>query len=837
MVETLVLDKDRTTSFVSTGASVLAFMDQVLRVVKWAAAARADSSRENQPNPIVFLLGGTHSGQVLLATALRQHLHNGGALPRNYIMRDTGRRLFDDGKEPMVGQRLLTMFNDNCVTNKQLYLVRRADELFSDESREAVCATIAAIAGNREAKGVLVLAGSAKFLRTVNELAPGAISSTTIYRLPSFADPLVRATLLDQLATDSNLRLDPPARDRLLAYAGSAQRAGTLVGGDCVVVPLEVASRAAVARGADSDLVDGQVRITEDDLTGLAAPEAEADRPRTTAELLAQLDGMVGLRSVKDQVHSIIAELAVGQRRRASGMKVATQSRHLVFTGNPGTAKTTVARLIAEIYRSIGLLRGGHIVEVQRADLVAGFVGQTAPKTRKMCTRAMGGVLFIDEAYELAGGSGSDFGGEAIAELLTQMENHRDELIVIAAGYPQQMDEFLDANPGLRSRFANRVDFPDYSNAELAEIYRLMASDAGYRLTPDLVEALPARMARISRGEGFANGRSARGLLESTIAGQSRRLNALPGADAASLDELLLADLPGAGAGGVGQVDDAGPRRGLAELMAQLDTMIGLDAVKQQVRAMTAAVRLDARRRTAGLPVTPRGRHLVFTGNPGTAKTTVARLVAQIYRELGVLSSGHLVETGRPDFVAGFVGQTAPKTRKVCEKAMGGVLFIDEAYDLVQEGANDFGREAVAELLVQMENHRDDLMVIAAGYPQQMDRFLDANPGLRSRFGATVGFSDYSDEELARILDVMLAAQGYQADPGLTAAIPAAVGRIDRGNGFANGRSVRGLVERMIERQSLRLAGPEVDMDTLPDAALTLLTVEDLPPEFRPAGS
>ncbi|HEY4460122.1 MAG TPA: AAA family ATPase, partial [Pseudonocardiaceae bacterium] len=438
------------------------------------------------------------------------------------------------------------------------------------------------------------------------------------------------------------------------------------------------------------------------------------------------------------------------------------------------------------------------------------------------------GVLFIDEAYELAPRSSNDYGSEAIAELLVQMENHRDELIVIAAGYPKQMDEFLDANPGLRSRFANRIEFPDYSNDELAKIYELMAKDEGYRLAPDLVGALPARMARVGRGEGFANGRSARILLEATIGAQSTRLAATQAQDPNALDQLLLADLPSAGTGGVSQADDAGPRRGLAELMTELDNMIGLADVKHQVKAMTAAVRLDARRRAAGLPVGARSRHLVFAGNPGTAKTTVARLIAQIYRELGVLSSGHLVETGRPDFVADFVGGTAQKTKKLCERALGGLLFIDEAYDLVQAQASDYGKEAVAELLVQMENHRDDLIVIAAGYPKEMDRFLDANPGLRSRFGATINFADYTADELTQICLVMLKAQGYQPAPDLLAALPDAIAKIDRGSGFANGRSVRQLVEQLIERQSLRLAGPDVDMDALPDEALTLLTAADL---------
>ena len=825
MIEFLQIDHDKTASFVTVGASVRAFVDQVVRLVSWSAESRQDRTRANQPHPIIFLEGEPHSGQKLLGQALRQALHTAKAVPRNSMDWDSGRRIFDAVDEGQVGRKLVKEFVDTCVDHEKVYLVRLADDLLaSNESRDAVLASLPDIAGNKDAKSVLILAGTAKFRTAVEAGAPGAISPATTFVLPSFGNPLVRLALLDQLAVDGGILMDPGARGRLAEYGGQCQRAGSLTGGDTVVTPLDVAARAAIVRGGN---FGGRVQITDADVASLVAPSS-GDGPQTDRELLAKLDGMVGLQSVKDRVRSIMAELTIGERRKASGRKVATQSHHLVFTGNPGTAKTTVARLVAQIYKAVGLISGGHVVEVQRADLIGRYIGQTAPKTRAVCEKAMGGVLFIDEAYELAPRSGNDYGSEAIAELLVQMENHRDELIVIAAGYPKQMDEFLDANPGLRSRFANRIEFPDYGNDELARIYESMAKDEGYRLTSDLLGALPARMARIGRGEGFANGRSARILLEATIGAQSSRLASTQTQDPDALDQLLLADLPSAGTGGVSQADDAGPRRGLPELLTELDDMIGLADVKHQVKAMTAAVRLDARRRAAGLPVGARSRHLVFAGNPGTAKTTVARLIAQIYRELGVLSSGHLVETGRPDFVADFVGGTAQKTRKVCERALGGLLFIDEAYDLVQEQGSDYGKEAVAELLVQMENHRDDLIVIAAGYPKEMDRFLDANPGLRSRFGSTINFADYTDDELTRICLVMLKTQGYQPAPDLLAALPAEIGKIDRNSGFANGRSVRQLVEHMIERQSLRLAGPDVDMDALPDAALTLLTAQDL---------
>ncbi|MGV9300324.1 AAA family ATPase [Amycolatopsis sp. NPDC003676] len=561
--------------------------------------------------------------------------------------------------------------------------------------------------------------------------------------------------------------------------------------------------------------------------SGVGAVDDSGPR-RSLPELLAELDAMIGLDSVKQRVRSMVDEMAVDARRRDAGMKVAVRSRHLLFTGNPGTAKTTVSRLVGQIYRELGVLPSGHLVEVGRGDLVAEFTGQTAPKTREVCERAAGGVLFIDEAYNLVRDDNDDYGKEAVTELLVQMENHREDLVVFVAGYPKQMDEFLESNPGLRSRFSGRIEFPDYSNDELAGIFTVMAKSQGYELSADLSAALPEAIRRIPRGRGFANGRSARGLLEAAISGQSSRLAAAPDTPSDQLAVLVAADLPGEA--GVAVSDDAGPRRGLDDLLAELDGMIGLDEVKSQVRALVAETRLDARRRKAGLPVGARSRHLVFTGNPGTAKTTVARLMGQLYRELGVLPSGHLVEVARPDLVGEYIGQTAPKTREVCERAIGGLLFIDEAYNLVQTYSNgtDFGGEAVAELLVQMENHREDLIVIAAGYPADMDRFLDANAGLRSRFGATVHFADYDNAQLAEIFTAMAGKQGYRLDAGLVEALPGFMAGLDRGAGFANGRSARGLLERAIRAQAMRLAGPDVDLEALDDAELTLLTVPDV---------
>jgi AAA lid domain/ATPase family associated with various cellular activities (AAA) len=281
---------------------------------------------------------------------------------------------------------------------------------------------------------------------------------------------------------------------------------------------------------------------------GTATPAAPAQpEARPLEELLAELDDLVGLADVKHEVRLVTNLLRVEKMRRDRRLPVIEHSRHLVFTGNPGTGKTTVARLVAQIYRTLGVVSRGHLVEADRSTLVAGFVGQTAPRVVAAFDRADGGMLLIDEAYSLARGGDDDFGKEAIDTLVKLVEDRRDRLVVILAGYPDEMASLVEANPGMRSRFPKTIHFPDYSDDELVAIFEALGAEGRYTLDDGARAALGALLAAQSRGRGFGNGRLARNLFEAAVANQATRLVALESPTDAQLTTLTAADIPAAG--------------------------------------------------------------------------------------------------------------------------------------------------------------------------------------------------------------------------------------------------------------------------------------------------
>ena len=557
--------------------------------------------------------------------------------------------------------------------------------------------------------------------------------------------------------------------------------------------------------------------------TGAAAKAAAAAPRETVEEVLAELDSLVGLDEVKAEVRKLVNLAKVNEARRAQGLKVPPMSYHMVFTGNPGTGKTTVARIVARAFRALGIAKTGQLVETDRAGLVGTYAGETATKTNAKVDEAIGGVLFVDEAYQLVSGDNDNYGKEAIAALIKRMEDDRDKLIVVAAGYTDEMRDFLDANPGMRSRIARTIEFPDYSAAELAAIFRSMAKKNDFTLAPDLEAGLDAAIAKLTarRDRTFGNARFVRQLFEDATGRQANRLAEEGSLDADALKTLVLADL----AVGERKADLHAPT--VEEVLAELDALTGMKPVKEEVRRLVATVKANKLRAEKGVggDVTM-SYNFVFTGNPGTGKTTVARILGRAFRALGVLERANFVETDRSGLVAKYEGQTAAKTNKLIDSAAGGILFIDEAYQLNQGENDQYGAEAVATLLKRMEDARGTMVVIIAGYKEEMKKFMAINSGLESRFNRTIEFPDYSAKELAEIYRSMAKQAKYTLSADTDHWLEPYISMLtkERGKSFGNARWARNLFEKSIERQALRvteLADPSPE-------ELTTIRLKDL---------
>ncbi|MEV0663345.1 right-handed parallel beta-helix repeat-containing protein [Actinomadura luteofluorescens] len=550
--------------------------------------------------------------------------------------------------------------------------------------------------------------------------------------------------------------------------------------------------------------------------------------------LLAELDAMIGLAGVKREIRILTKLQKVAEQRRLAGLPPGPPiSRHMIFAGPPGTGKTTVARLYGGILAALGVVEKGQVVEVGRADLVSENIGGTALRTTEMFDRARGGVLFIDEAYTLSRkATGTDFGQEAIDTLVKLMEDHRDEVVVIAAGYSAEMREFLAANPGLNSRFSRTVEFENYSPAELVQIVATQADKDGYRLADDTRAALLAHFTSMKRDASFGNGRAARRVFEAAVERQAQRLadmEELPSGE--ELSRLVAEDLD-VDTGLAARFGEARDPDQVTALLARLAAMTGLDEVKRDIRDLLDLIASARRRRAAGLEAEPFTGHLIFAGPPGTGKTTVARLYGELLTALGVLAQGQVVEAARVDLVGQYVGHTAQKTSEVFERARGGVLFIDEAYSLSRPGGSghDFGQEAIDTLVKLMEDHRDEVIVIAAGYTSEMKGFLATNPGLASRFARTLTFRPYEVDGLVSIFLGKAGGADYRVpEPtrqALTAYLAANRDQFREGNGREIDKLFRSAVTAHARRtEQLANTGTELTTDQL-----TTLLPEDITP-------
>lgn len=561
-------------------------------------------------------------------------------------------------------------------------------------------------------------------------------------------------------------------------------------------------------RGKDESILFGLYKkILECDADGFLGGIPDAGSALGGGEAEEKLRSLVGLGEVKRNIQRIKAYVQANSDTSHLNL-------NMCFCGNPGTGKTEVARIIAGILCEIGVLENPDVVEVDRSGLVSNYVGETAIKTAKVIDEAMGGVLFIDEAYSLVTkGGGFDYGHEAIATLIKAMEDHRGEFCVIFAGYRIPMQEMLASNQGFRSRIQFEIDFPDYTRDELGRIMDIMLARQVYLAEPAVKEKILDITDAKRREPGFANAREIRNILDRAIMNQNLRTAGTGDRVIGAVDVDRYVSDSGAA---ISVVHD-GISTKVLTADEELDALVGLDAVKKTVRKIRAFAKRHRDNRSFGT-------HMCFCGNPGTGKTEVARLLSRILYEAGVLPEGKLTETDAHGLIGKFVGETAVKTEAKINEAMGGVLFIDEAYSLVSASAGNgagYGDEAIAVLLKYMEDYRGRFCVIFAGYPAETERMISSNPGLKSRIQFRLDFPDYSEAELREIAVRFAGKAGYEMDDSVRDRISGITEYLRGSPDFANARTVRNILDQVILNQNLRTE------DCPEDNKIILQDVED----------
>ena len=553
--------------------------------------------------------------------------------------------------------------------------------------------------------------------------------------------------------------------------------------------------------------------------------EKQAEYERASGEL----NELVGLEAVKEKLQETFANAIYGGDAGPG---------HYIFSGNPGTGKTVVARLMGKILHAQGLLEKGHVVEVMKADLVADHIGGSGIKTREKCEEALDGVLFIDEAYQLVNTDdstsekfSSPFDREAYTTLMAFMENNRKRLCVICAGYPHDMRRFREANDGMSRRIpeSNIITFPDYSPEELYEILRLMAKNDGLPMTDGFAGLAKSALRQMweNRDEKFGNAGDVRNFLDDCRGNAARRSAR---SRLASL-ELREEDIPADYREENHTVQERLQMRKAA--MQKLDEMVGLQNVKKQLKTIINRKLVMSKSKNGP------GSY-IFAGNPGTGKTAVARMVGEILKANGLLKKGHTVEVSKADLVAEYVGMSSIKAREQCRKALDGVLFVDEAYELVNTDPGVYGKfsskfdeEAYTTIMKFMEDNASRICVIFAGYKDKMEIFKEANSGMASRIKATIDFEDYSDEELMEIMKLLPRTDpnfaGVELTPAFLALTRNALSVMRRDKEFGNARTVKRYLDACVGRAADRI------VESGATGAVDRITIlpEDIPEVYR----
>lgn len=523
------------------------------------------------------------------------------------------------------------------------------------------------------------------------------------------------------------------------------------------------------------------------------------------SDVLGELDSLIGLSSVKQSIHRVIDRAKMEKELERRGISHQNYSMHMVFSGSPGTGKTVVAKLFGQIMKDSGILKEGRVISISASSI------KSMTNFSNIIESAYGSVLFIDEAYTLS--------LDAVAELIAQMENHRDELIVILAGYSRHMQALLSSNPGFKSRIGEEIYFPDYSEEELLEIFKYMVIHRGMTIDDEALSCARDIFARIGKAGDQGNARYVRQIFEKVESNQRIRLfNSFDDVSAIPDEELIKID--------VSDFNDVAPLAHDAKDSAyypksaseQLKELIGLSDVKKVISKRIDFMRAQKIQRDRGKSTSFVPAHMAFLGNPGTGKTEVANLLARILVEKNLLSVGKVIQIPAVSLAA------APTViPSLFENARGSIIFIDEAYTLLSSP------EAISSMVESMDRYKNEVVVIMAGYSEEMNELFYSNPGLVSRIRSQIYFPDYSDDELVQIFVLMCLQREYQYDSEMLKLIKQFISIQDKDRYFGNARFVRNLVEEMMLNEgarTVRLCDSEGE-DAINDKNLKFFTKDD----------
>lgn len=593
----------------------------------------------------------------------------------------------------------------------------------------------------------------------------------------------------------------------------------------------EVFANAHLAVAKVNEMVMAATRRGKGKKISVVQPEDISGKeyvPKTLEEVMSEFDKYVGVDEIKETMTGIVNSIKAFQKLHPG--ETYELKDHYLFLGNPGTGKTTMARVFADALSAMGILPSGQLVEVAPKDLKGQYMGHTGPKVDAAFDRAMGGVLFIDEAYDMWGGENDTFGNEAVTALIKNVEDRRGKLIVILAGYPREMGIFATANPGISSRFNVTVNFRDYNGGELTEIGRRMIKAQGYSLDEKAEKAIGKFFEKmyVSRKKDFANAREVRNAVEKAIRAQNSRIQAdmnKPGFTPDSEFTITMADFTG---------ENENPPMTVDEVIATLDDLIGMEDIKQEIRKLANVAMVNRMRMERGLGAAAlQPVNIILTGNPGTGKTTIAKRLGQVLHAAGVLPSDKVVEREAKSILSSYVNASGQNMDKAVDEAMGGVLFIDEAYNLlpVPGSQNNTGNEALDALMTRMENDKGKFVVVIAGYADRMEELVRrGNPGLMSRFNKRFHIDDYDAEALTKIFKINLRKRKFTMTPSAERALERRMRDMvaNKGLHFGNAREAVNLLNEVIELQGNRIAADTSVILTNPDA-LTIIEEADIP--------